>query len=298
MQSSFTPETEHSFNLYLKEIAKFKPLKRQEEHDLIITVKKGDKTAMKRLVEANLRFVVSVAANYRNQGMPLSDLVNEGNIGHIRAAKRFDETKGFKFISYAVWWIRQAILQAMSEQSRILKLPVNRVSTIYTIGKVVNKLEQKLKRAPTHDEIARHLNIDESDVREAVAIGSGQSSLDSPFDNEEDGSLMDLIASEQTPSPDESIDGYFLGGEILKLFTTLKKREAEVLRLYYGIDRERSHTLEEIAIKYDLTRERIRQIKEGAIKRLKHPSRNAALKEFYSGVENLKAPVREPVSKT
>jgi RNA polymerase primary sigma factor len=282
MQSTPMPENDNSFNLYLKDIAKFKPLKRQEEHDLIITVKKGDQNAMKRLVEANLRFVVSVAANYRNQGMPISDLVNEGNIGLIRAAKRFDETKGFKFISYAVWWIRQAILQAMSEQSRITKLPLNRVSTIHNVGKIVSKLEQQLRRYPTSEEIARYLKIDESDVREAFVIGSGHSSLDSPFDNQEDGSLMDLVASEQTPSPDESIDGYFLGGELLKLLTTLKKREGEVIRLYFGIGCERNHTLEEIAVKYDLTRERIRQIKERAIKRLKHPSRNASLRRFYS----------------
>src|SRR3989339_1889917 len=173
MESSFQSENENSFNIYLKDISKFKPLKREEEHDLIIHVKKGDKAAMKKLIEANLRFVVSVASNYRNQGMPLADLVNEGNIGLIRAAKRFDETKGYKFISYAVWWIRQAILQAMSEQSRIMKLPLNRVSTIHNVGKVVSKLEQKLKRFPTCDEIAKHLKIDEGDVREAFAIGSG-----------------------------------------------------------------------------------------------------------------------------
>jgi RNA polymerase primary sigma factor len=285
MQSSFTPETEHSFNLYLKEIAKFKPLKREEEHDLIIKVKKGDKEAMRKLVESNLRFVVSVASNYRNQGMPLSDLVNEGNIGLIRAGKRFDETKGYKFISYAVWWIRQAILQAMSEQSRIMKLPLNRVSTIHNIGKIVNKLEQQYKRYPTTEEIADYLKIDESDVREAFAIGSGHSSLDSPFDNEDDSTLLDLISNEQTPSPDENIDGYFLSNEISELLGTLKKREAEVLRLYYGIDCDRSHTLEEIASKYGLTRERIRQIKERAIKRLKHPSRNALLRKFYVNKE-------------
>ncbi len=285
MQGSFTPENEHSFNIYLKEIAKFKPLKREEEHDLIVLVKKGDREAMRKLVEANLRFVVSVASNYRNQGMPLSDLVNEGNIGLIRAAKRFDETKGFKFISYAVWWIRQAILQAMSEQSRIMKLPLNRVSTIHNIGKVVNKLEQQLKRFPTAEEIAKFLKIDESDVREAFAIGSGHSSLDSPFDSDEDGSLLDLITNEQTPAPDENIDGYFLSNEITELLSTLKKREAEVLRLYYGIECERSHTLEEIAAKYGLTRERIRQIKERAIKRLKHPSRNSMLRKFYTSKE-------------
>ncbi len=282
MSSTFVNENEDSFNLYLKDIAKFKPLKRHEEHDLIITVKKGDKPAMKRLIEANLRFVVSVAANYRNQGMPISDLVNEGNIGLIRAAKRFDETKGYKFISYAVWWIRQAILQAMSEQSRLLKLPLNRVGTVFHVGKVLNELEQKLKRQPDHSEIARHLKIDESDVREAFAIGSGHSSLDSPFDSEEEGSLIDLITNEHAPSPDENIDGFYLTNEVLGILKTLGKRESEVIRLYYGIDCERSHTLEEIAVKYDLTRERIRQIKERAIKRLKHPTRNMALKKFYS----------------
>jgi RNA polymerase primary sigma factor len=282
MEPNFQPESENSFNIYLKEISKFKPLKREEEYNIIIRVKKGDKEAMKKLIEANLRFVVSVASNYRNQGMPLSDLVNEGNIGLIRAAKRFDETKGYKFISYAVWWIRQAILQSMSEQSRIMKLPLNRVSTIHNIGKIVSKLEQSLKRFPTYGEIAKHLKIDENDVREAFAIGAGHSSLDSPFDHEDESTLLDLIANDQAPSPDERIDDYFLSNEINDLLSTLKKREAEVLRLYYGIDCERSHTLEEIAAKYNLTRERIRQIKERAIKRLKHPSRNALLRKFYS----------------
>ncbi|OGJ89359.1 MAG: RNA polymerase subunit sigma [Candidatus Raymondbacteria bacterium RifOxyC12_full_50_8] len=281
MQNNFLAENENSLNLYLKEISKFKPLKRKEEHDLIIKAKKGDAKAMQKLIEANLRFVVSVASNYRNQGMPLSDLVNEGNIGLIRAAKRFDETKGYKFISYAVWWIRQAILQAMSEQSRIMKLPLNRVSTIHNIGKVVNKLEQKLKRFPTYIEIASFLKIDEEEVREAFAIGNSHDSLDSPFSNNEDSTLMDLISNDQTPSPDENIDGYFLSNELGDLLNTLKRREADVLRLYYGIDCERSHTLEEIAAKYGLTRERIRQIKERAIKRLKHPSRNASLRKFH-----------------
>ena len=283
MQSTPMPDNENSFNLYLKEIAKFKPLKRQEEHDLIINVKKGDQLAMKKLVEANLRFVVSVASNYRNQGMPLPDLVNEGNIGLIRAAKRFDETKGFKFISYAVWWIRQSVLQAMSEQSRIMRLPLNRVGLIHTVGKIVNKLEQQFKREPTHDEIAKALKVDESEVWEAFAIGSGQSSLDSPFNNGADGSLMDLIASESTQSPDDNINGFFLNNQVSEVLDTLKKREADVLRLYYGIDHQQRYTLEEIATRYGLTRERIRQIKERAIKRLKHPSRNAVLRQFYSG---------------
>src|SRR3989339_1983029 len=223
MQNNFLAENENSLNLYLKEISKFKPLKRKEEHDLIIKAKKGDAKAMQKLIEANLRFVVSVASNYRTQGMPLSDLVNEGNIGLIRAAKRFDETKGYKFISYAVWWIRQAILQAMSEQSRIMKLPLNRVSTIHNVGKVVSKLEQKLKRFPTTDEIAQYLKIDEGDVQEAFTIGSGHSSLDSPFDSDDDGSLIDLIANEHAPSPDDKIDGYFLNNEIGGLLDTLKQ---------------------------------------------------------------------------
>lgn len=281
MQNNFLSENENALNLYLKDIAKYKPLKKKEEHDLIVEAKKGDVVAMKKLVEANLRFVVSVAANYRNQGMPLADLVNEGNIGLIRAAKRFDETKGFKFISYAVWWIRQAILQAMSEQSRIMKLPLNRVSTIHNIGKVVSKLEQEYKRFPTCEEIAKYLKIDEDEVREAFSIGSNHDSLDSPFGND-DGTLMDMISNDDAPSPDEKIDGYFLNSGIADMLQTLKKREAEVLRLYYGIDCERSHTLEEIAARYGLTRERIRQIKERAIKRLKHPSRNSTLRKFYN----------------
>jgi RNA polymerase primary sigma factor len=283
MDSYPQTENENSFNIYLREISKFKPLKREEEHDLVIRVKKGDKAAKKKLIEANLRFVVSVASNYRHQGVALSDLVNEGNIGLIRATKRFDETKNFKFISYAVWWIRQAILESMSEQSRITRLPLNRVSTIYKIGKVVSVLEQKYKRYPTSDEIARHLKINESEVREAFAVGSGHSSLDTSFDNEDTGSLMDLIVNENTPAPDENLDGYFLNNEMSALLDTLKEREAKVLRLYFGIDCERSHTLEEIADRFKLTRERIRQIKERAIKRLKHPTRNAMLRKFHSG---------------
>ena len=282
METYSQPENQNSFNRYLKEISKFKPLKREEEREIIIRVKKGDKAAVKKLIESNLRFVVSVASNYRHQGMPLGDLVNEGNIGLIRATKRFDETKGFKFISYAVWWIRQAILSCMSEQSRITKLPLNRVSTIYHVDKVVSVLEQKLKRYPTCKEIAKHLKIAESDVQEAMAVGAGHSSLDSAFDSDDESTLMDLIANEQAPSPDEHIDTYFLNNEIGGLLDTLHKREARVLRLYFGIDCERSHTLEEIAVEFDLTRERIRQIKERAIRRLKHPSRNTMLRKFYA----------------
>jgi len=280
MEPNFQPANGISFNLYLKEIAKFKTLGRAEEHDLIVRVKKGDKAAAKKLIEANLRFVVSVAANYRNQCVPLSDLVNEGNIGLIRATTRFDETKNFKFISYAVWWIRQAILESMSEQSRIIRLPINRVSVIYKIRRAASRLEQKLKRFPTSGEIAQHLKISESDVREAMAIGSGHSSLDTPFGDEGEGTLMDMIAGDQTPAPDEEIDGYFLNNEINGLLKTLKKREADVLRLYYGIDCGQSHTLEDIAARYSLTRERVRQIKVRAIMRLRHPSRNTALRRF------------------
>jgi len=281
MANTYLAEDETSFNLYLKEISRFKPLKRQEEYKLIVRAKRGDQRAMQALIQANLRFVVSVASNYRNQGMPMADLVNEGNMGLIRAAKRFDETRGFKFISYAVWWIRQAILQAMSEQSRIMRLPLNRVSAIHNIGKVVGKLEQTLKRYPTSEEIANYLKIEETEVREALSMGGGHDSLDAPFGGD-GGTLLDLISTETGPAPDEKLEGYFLNNEISGLLESLKAREAEVLKLYYGIDYERSHTLEEIAGKFGLTRERIRQVKERAIKRLKHPSRNSSLRKFYA----------------
>jgi RNA polymerase primary sigma factor len=275
-----THENSDKFNLYLRDIAKFRPLKRQQESDIIIRVKKGDKAAMRKLVESNLRFVVSVAANYRNQGVPLSDLVNEGNIGLIRALKRFDESKGYKFISYAVWWIRQAILQAMSEQSRIVRMPLNRVSTIFRVGKIIDKLEQKLKRYPSREEIAQKLKLEEKEVNEAFTVAALHRSFDTPID-EGGENLLDLVPDEQAREPDAEVDVHFLNIKVNEILSTLRTREADILRLSFGIDCEKSYTLEEIAIKYGLTRERIRQIKEKAIKRLKHPSRNSMLKMFY-----------------
>ncbi|NLE00094.1 MAG: sigma-70 family RNA polymerase sigma factor, partial [Fibrobacter sp.] len=231
-------------------------------------------------VKANLRFVVSVCRNYQNQGLPLSDLINEGNLGLIRAAKRFDEKKNFKFISYAVWWIRQAILQALAEQSRIIKLPLNRVGTIHKIGKTQSKLEQKLCRSPNVDEIAEELQIAADEVSETIKIGNTYMSLDAPLQQGEDARLIDMLQDENQVSPDDGIMDISLQAEIDKTLDTLTEREKEVLKLYFGIGEDTAHTLEEIGQRFNLTRERVRQIKEKALRRLKHCSRSKRLKIY------------------
>ncbi len=259
---------------YLKDISKNRTLTLEEEAKLAAKIRKGDRKSLKHLVEANLRFVVSVARNYQNQGLPLSDLINEGNIGLIRAAERFDETKNFKFISYAVWWIRQTILQALAEQSRIIKLPLNRVGTIHKIGKVQSKLEQKFSRTPDAGEIAAELSIDESEVRESLKIGNSHISLDTPVQGSDDYRLMDLLADDEQELPDATLMVVSLREEINKSLDTLNDREKEVVRLYFGIGEDTSLTLEEIGQRFNLTRERARQIKEKALRKLKQPSRN------------------------
>jgi RNA polymerase primary sigma factor len=256
---------EDSLARYLKDISKNKTLRLKEEAALAVRIRKNDRSALEKLVKANLRFVVSVARNYQNQGLPLADLINEGNLGLIRAAKRFDETKKFKFISYAVWWIRQAILQSLAEQSRIIKLPLNRVGTIHRIGKVSSRLEQKLGRP---------------EVSETLKIGNNHASLDAPFQEGEDSKLIDLLRDDSTHSPDEGIMDFALQNEIEKTLSTLTKREKEVIKLYFGIGIDTAHTLEEIGQKFSLTRERVRQIKEKAIKRLKHSSRSKKLRLY------------------
>jgi RNA polymerase primary sigma factor len=276
---SFVVE-ENSLTQYLKEISKNKTLSLKEEAELAVRIRKGENSALNKLVSANLRFVVSVARNYQNQGLPLTDLINEGNLGLIRAAKRFDETKKFKFISYAVWWIRQAILQALAEQSRIIKLPLNRVGTIHRIGKVSNKLEQRYGRMPTADEVAHELQLDEQEVSDTLKIGNNHMSLDSPFQPGEDSKLIDMLQDTSQESPDENIMGISLQDEIEKTLKTLSKREEEVVKLYFGIGVDTAHTLEEIGKKFNLTRERVRQIKEKAIKRLKHSSRSKKLRVY------------------
>ncbi|MFP4013499.1 MAG: RNA polymerase sigma factor RpoD/SigA [Chitinispirillaceae bacterium] len=280
-RTQFLPE-EGSLALYLKEIGKNRSLTLEEEAKLAVRIRKGDRKALEVLVRANLRFVVSVARNYQNQGLPLSDLINEGNLGLIRAAKRFDEKKNFKFISYAVWWIRQAILQALAEQSRIIKLPLNRVGTIHKIGKTQSRLEQKYRRLPNVEEIAQELEIDENEVRETIKIGNSHMSLDAPLQNGEDSKLIDLLQDRDQALPDNGLMDISLHEEINKTLNTLSEREKEVVRLYFGIGEETSHTLEEIGQRFNLTRERARQIKEKALRRLKHSSRSKRLLAYRS----------------
>ncbi|MGA3052558.1 MAG: sigma-70 family RNA polymerase sigma factor [Chitinispirillaceae bacterium] len=266
--------------LYLKEISKNKTLSLEEEADLATGIRVGERKSLERLVKANLRFVVSVCRNYQNQGLPLNDLINEGNLGLIRAAKRFDEKKNFKFISYAVWWIRQAILQALADQSRIIKLPLNRVGTIHKIGKTQCKLEQKYRRQPNVEEIARELSIDENEVRETIKIGNTHMSLDAPLKQGEDSKLIDLLRDESLERPDDGVMDNSLQQEIEQTLDTLSEREKDVVKLYFGIGEETAHTLEEIGQRFNLTRERVRQIKEKALRRLKHCSRSKRLKVY------------------
>jgi RNA polymerase primary sigma factor len=232
------------------------------------------------LTKANLRFVVSVAKQYQNQGLSLADLINEGNIGLIKAAKRFDETRGFKFISYAVWWIRQAILQALAEQSRIVRLPLNRVGTLHKIGKISSSLEQEYGREPSPDEIARELELSEVEVSDTLKISNSHLSLDAPFSVSEDNSLMDVLEDEFQPAPDEALLVESLKVEIERALDSLNPREAEVVNLYFGLTTEKALTLEEIGARFGLTRERVRQIKEKAIRRLRHASRSRSLKAY------------------
>ncbi len=242
----------------------------------------GDESALENLTKANLRFVVSVAKQYQNQGLSLADLINEGNIGLIKAAKRFDETRGFKFISYAVWWIRQAILQALAEQSRIVRLPLNRVGTLHKIGKVSSSLEQAYGREPSADEIANELALTESEVTDTLKISNTHLSLDAPFSSSEDNSLIDVLEDEYQPSPDEALLKQSLMAEIEKALDTLTPREAEVINLYFGLNHEKALTLEEIGARFSLTRERVRQIKEKAIRRLRHASRSRSLRAYMN----------------
>jgi len=266
--------------LYLKEIGETPLLVAAEEVSLAKRIKQGDQNALDRLTKANLRFVVSVAKQYQNQGLSLADLINEGNIGLIKAAKRFDETRGFKFISYAVWWIRQAILQALAEQSRIVRLPLNRVGTLHKIGKVASHLEQEFGRQPSPDEIARKLELSASEVSDTLKISNTHLSLDAPFSTSEDNSLIDVLEDELQPPPDESLLKDSLRLEIEKSLETLTPREAEVINLYFGLSHEKALTLEEIGVRFNLTRERVRQIKEKAIRRLRHASRSKSLRAY------------------
>ncbi len=275
-------DEDRSLDLYLREIGETPLITAQQEVELAKRIKLGDQDALERLTKANLRFVVSVAKQYQNQGLSLADLINEGNIGLIKAAKRFDETRGFKFISYAVWWIRQAILQALAEQSRIVRLPLNRVGTLHKIGKISSSLEQEYGREPSPDEIARELELSAVEVSDTLKISNSHLSLDAPFSVSEDNSLMDVLEDEFQPAPDEDLLTESLKLEIERALDTLSPREAEVINLYFGLNSEKALTLEEIGARFNLTRERVRQIKEKAIRRLRHASRSRSLRAYLN----------------
>ncbi len=276
----FTNRENQSLDKYLQEIGKVDLLTPEEEIDLAIRIKKGDQKALEKLVKSNLRFVVSVAKQYQNQGLSLGDLINEGNLGLIKAAKRFDETRGFKFISYAVWWIRQSILQALAEQSRIVRLPLNRVGTLNKIGRAYSNLEQEYEREPSATELAQELDMDLEEISDTLKIASRSVSMDAPFSQGEDNRLIDVLSDEDDPSPDTMLMSASLKNEIERALSTLTEREAEVIKLYFGIDVEHPLTLEEIGEKFNLTRERVRQIKEKAIRRLRHTSRSRNLRAY------------------
>jgi RNA polymerase primary sigma factor len=269
-----------SLDKYLQEIGKVELITADEEVALAQRIKQGDQAALEKLTKANLRFVVSVSKQYQNQGLSLPDLINEGNLGLIKAAQRFDETRGFKFISYAVWWIRQSILQALAEQSRIVRLPLNKIGSINKINKAYAQLEQKYEREPNADEIALLLEISENEVKESMKNSGRHVSMDAPLVQDEDNTMYDVLRSEENTTPDTGLLYESLRREIERAVSTLTQREADVIRLYFGLNGSHPMTLEEIGEKFDLTRERVRQIKEKAIRRLKHTSRSKILKTY------------------
>jgi RNA polymerase primary sigma factor len=271
-----------SLDKYLQEIGKVDLITADEEVELARKIRAGDQSALEKLTKANLRFVVSVSKQYQNQGLSLPDLINEGNLGLIKAAQRFDETRGFKFISYAVWWIRQSILQALAEQSRIVRLPLNKIGSINKINKTFSKLEQEYEREPSPAEIAAMLEISETEVKESMKNTGRHVSMDAPLTTGDDnaGSMYDVMQADDSPSPENGLLNESLRREIERALHTLTSREADVVRLYFGLSGEHAMTLEEIGEKFDLTRERVRQIKEKAIRRLKHTSRSKILKTY------------------
>jgi len=271
-----------SLDKYLQEIAREDMISAEEEVELAIKIKNGDKIALEKLTRANLRFVVSVAKQYQNQGLALPDLINEGNMGLIKAAERFDETRGFKFISYAVWWIRQSILQALAEQARIVRLPLNKIGTINKLNKAYSELEQNLERPPSVDELAEALECSVNDIQQSISNNGRHVSMDASLVEGEDSSfsLYDLLPNDSLPAPENELVKDSLRKDIDRSLRTLTSREGEVIRLYFGLNGKYPLTLEEIGEKFDLTRERVRQIKEKAIRRLKHTSRSRMLKTY------------------
>ena len=269
-----------SLDKYLQEIGKVDLITAEEEVELARRIKQGDEDALEKLTKANLRFVVSVSKQYQNQGLNLPDLINEGNMGLIKAAQRFDETRGFKFISYAVWWIRQSILQALAEQSRIVRLPLNKIGSINKINKAIARLEQENEREPDAKEIAGELEITVTEVKESMRNAGRHVSMDAPLIQDEDNTMYDVLKSEESVTPETGLLYESLRKEIDRAISTLTQREADVIKLYFGLNESHPMTLEEIGEQFDLTRERVRQIKEKAIRRLKHTSRSKILKSY------------------
>ena len=277
---SITNRESQSLDKYLQEIGREELITAEMEVELAQRIKNGDQLALEKLTKANLRFVVSVAKQYQNQGLTLPDLINEGNLGLIKAAQRFDETRGFKFISYAVWWIRQSILQALAEQSRIVRLPLNQVGSLNKINKAFSRLEQEFERPPSSDELAKALDLPEDKVKDTMKVSGRHVSVDAPFVDGEDNSLLDVMVNNDSPKADLDLMRESLQREIERSLSTLSDREKDVVMLFFGIGKQHGLTLEEIGTKFDLTRERVRQIKEKAIRRLRHNSRSKLLKAY------------------
>jgi len=278
---SITNRESQSLDKYLQDIGKEELITAEEEVELARKIRAGDQRSLEKLTRANLRFVVSVAKQYQNQGLTLPDLINEGNLGLIKAAQKFDETRGFKFISYAVWWIRQSILQALAEQARIVRLPLNQVGSLNKINKAFSRLEQDFERQPSAEELAEALEVPEDKIKESLSVSGRHVSMDAPLSSAEDGgTLMDVMANPDSPKADHALMSESLQREIERSLSTLTDKEREIIRLFFGIGMNHGLTLEEIGSKFNLTRERVRQIKEKAIRRLRHTSRNKLLKAY------------------
>jgi RNA polymerase primary sigma factor len=277
---SITNRESRSLDKYLQEIGKEELITAEEEVDLARKIKQGDQVALEKLTRANLRFVVSVAKQYQNQGLTLPDLINEGNLGLIKAAQRFDETRGFKFISYAVWWIRQSILQAIAEHSRIVRLPLNQVGSLNKLNKAFSKLEQEFEREPTEEELASILDLPEDKVKDSISISGRHISMDAPLISGEESTLYDVMENRDSPKADKSLIMESLQQEIERTLDTLSEREKEIIKLYFGIGMNHGLTIDEIGEKFDLTRERVRQIKEKALKRLRQSTRSKLLRTY------------------
>ena len=280
ISKQITNRESQSLDKYLQEIGKVDLITAEVEVELAKRIREGDQIALEKLTKANLRFVVSVAKQYQNNGLTLGDLINEGNLGLIKAAKRFDEKRGFKFISYAVWWIRQSIMQALAEQSRIVRLPLNRLGSLSKVSKTFAELEQKFQREPSTQEVAEVIGVTAEEIVDSLRTGGRHVSVDAPFSQGEEGSLLDVLSDANESNPESAMMADSLIQEVQRSLTTLTMREAEVISLYFGLNRKESLTLEEIAYKFNLTRERVRQIKEKATRRLRHTAKSITLKSY------------------